>query len=246
MKIVSLVPSLTELLFDLNLDDQIVGVTRFCIHPFQKTKRIRKIGGTKTVKTERVLALNPDLVIANKEENSKSDIEELQKHCNVWVTDIYTLADALQVINDLGIRANCQSKANQLINDIKINFQLLKSQISDSKKTFAYLIWQDPIMLAGRDTFINEMAKEIGLTNIVLDEKSRYPEQTQESLSKLKPDYMFLSSEPFPFQQKHLKTYVELFPNSKVLLVDGEMFSWYGSRMKLAPKYFERLINELQ
>ena len=245
MKIVSLVPSLTELLFDLGLGDQIVGVTRFCIHPIQKTKRIQKIGGTKTVKIERVISLNPDLIIANKEENSKSDIEELQKHCNVWITDIYTLSDALQVIISLGIKAKCETQASQLTSEIKLNFSKLKAKVSVSNKTFAYLIWQEPIMLAGRDNFINEMAKEIGLTNILKDEKSRYPEQTKEDLIHLNPDFIFLPSEPFPFQEKHLETYQKLLPNSKVILVDGEMFSWYGSRMKLAPKYFEKLLMEL-
>lgn len=245
MKIISLVPSLTELLFDLGLENQIVGVTRFCIHPIQKTKKIQKIGGTKTVKIDRVIGLNPDLIIANKEENSKSDIEKLQKHCNVWVTDIYTLNDALNVIKELGIRAKCESSANQLIHAIKFNFSKLKTKVKESSKTFAYLIWQDPIMLAGRNNFINEMTKEIGLTNILIDENSRYPEQTKENLVLLKPDYIFLSSEPFPFQEKHIETYNKLLPKSKVILVDGEMFSWYGSRMKLAPKYFEKLLDEL-
>ena len=245
MKIVSLVPSLTELLFDLGLENQVVGVTRFCIHPKQKTKNIQKIGGTKTVKLDRVISLSPDLIIANKEENSKSDIEELQKHCNVWVTDIYTLNDTFKVIKELGIKTDCESNANQLIIEIKAKFRTLKSKVRLTNQTFAYVIWQDPIMLAGRDTFINQMAAEIGMTNILKEEKSRYPEQTEEDLIKLNPEFLFLSSEPFPFQQKHVEAYAQLLPNTKVLLVDGEMFSWYGSRMKLAPIYFENLLKEL-
>lgn len=106
MRIVSIVPSLTELLFDINLGNQIIGITRFCIHPINGVKNICKVGGTKSLNVDRIIALKPDLIIANKEENSRSDIEQLQEHCNVLLTDIITLDDALAAISEIGTLTN--------------------------------------------------------------------------------------------------------------------------------------------
>jgi len=244
MKIISVVPSLTELLFDLDLEDQIVGVTRFCIHPADKTKRITNVGGTKSLKIDRIIALKPDLIIANKEENAQADIEELQKHCHVWVTDLFTLSDALDMISELGQRTNRIETAQTLISQIQSEFKKLSTFVNSSGQKVAYLIWENPIMLAGRNTFINYMIRELGWENIITDKESRYPIIEPQELSELQPDYILLSSEPYPFKEKHLPKYESQFPNSKIILVDGEMFSWYGSRMKLAPAYFIDLLTE--
>lgn len=242
MKIISLVPSFTELLFDLNLGAEVIGVTRFCIHPKEKTRLITKIGGTKSLKIERILDLKPDLIIANKEENSKEDILQLQQLANVWVTEIVTFQDALDVISELGERANRVSESKKMVLEIQKEFKNLPNF---PHRSVAYFIWEGPIMLAGKNTFINEMLAKIGLTNIITNPDSRYPVQTEEELQELNPEFIFLSSEPFPFKEKQLPRYQKVFPNSKVILIDGEMFSWYGSRMKLAPTYFQQLMHVL-
>ena len=242
MRVISVVPSFTELLFDLGLENQIVGITWFCVHPKEKVKFVTKIGGTKTLKINRIIALKPDLVIANKEENSKNDIEELQKHCNVWVTEIYTLSDALQVFLEIGTRTNTFTKAKNMVANISSKFKSLPISSTSTTKRVAYLIWENPIMLAGKNTFINDLLHQLNWENVCKDDGSRYPEITIEELQNLKPDFVLLSSEPFPFKTKQLEYYAQFFPNSKVILVDGEMFSWYGSRLLQAPSYFDQLL----
>ena len=244
MRIVSVVPSFTELLFDLGLGSQIVGITRYCIHPHEKAKYIPKIGGTKSLKTDRIIAVKPDLIIANKEENTKGDIEELSKHCRVLVTEIYSLSDAIQVILKVGELTNTSFKAKIMAESITSKFEALRFKIPTSKQTVAYLIWDSPMMIAGRNTFINSLLQELNWVNVDTDEKSRYPEVSEISLQKLAPDLILLSSEPYPFKSKHLDSYVRNFQKSKVILVDGEMFSWYGSKLLQAPKYFEQLVND--
>jgi ABC-type Fe3+-hydroxamate transport system substrate-binding protein len=244
MKIISVVPSLTELLFDLNLDRQLVGVTRFCIHPKDKVKSIPKIGGTKNLKLERIRSLKPDLIIANKEENAQTDIETLQNEFDLLVTDIITIEDAYAVILTIGQKTNTSLLAIELVSQIKFQFHKL-SKIAKSKKTVAYLIWNDPIMLAGKNTFIDQLLQQIGLTNILNEPNSRYPSVTNTELMQLEPEYIFLSSEPFPFKNLHKEVFAANFPKSQIILVDGEMFSWYGSRMKLAPNYLSLLLKTL-
>ena len=245
MRIVSLVPSFTELLFDLKLDDNIVGVTRFCVHPKHKTKLITKVGGTKKINLKVIEQLKPDLIIANKEENQREDIELLRKTQNVWLTEITTINDAFSMIKELGNRTLKQAESARLISEIEQSFSSIQVPSSLGNTTVAYLIWESPIMLAGRDTFINHLLSRIGFENILLETNSRYPEKSIEQLQKLNPNFIFLSSEPFPFKIKHKLQFESLFPDSKVVLVDGEMFSWYGSRMKLAGAYFNKLTHTL-
>lgn len=245
MRIVSLVPSITELLFDLGLDRHVVGVTRFCIRPAEKVKTIKKIGGTKTIKLNEIIALLPDLVIANKEENSKNDIEELSNHCPVWVTDIRTLDDALGMIIELGKRTNCTHQADQLALKILTEFRKLETTSINQNKRVVYLIWESPIMVAGRNTFINDLLEKNGWENATIHTTSRYPEMTIQEIRNIEPDYIFLSSEPFPFKEDHQKKYTKVYPKSVVKIVDGEMFSWYGSRLVHAPQYFQQLSQSL-
>ena len=245
MRIISLVPSFTELLFDLNLGDSVVGVTRFCIHPKQKTKLITKVGGTKNVKLDIIKQLNPDLIIANKEENQKEDIEALQKEHTVWLTEITTIKDALGMILALGSKTQRERESKLLVQEIESQFKTIVIPNPTITKTVAYFIWQSPYMLAGRNTFINQLITAIGFTNIISGTDARYPVLSGQEIQELKPDYIFLSSEPFPFKEVNKDEFQALFPFSKVVLVDGEMFSWYGSRMKLAASYFNTLILKL-
>ena len=244
MRIISVVPSLTELLFDLGIENEIVGITRFCIHPKGKVGSITKVGGTKSLKLERISSLNPDIIIANKEENAKSDIEYLQKHYNVLLTDIFTLDDALDSILEIGEKTNVFPIAQKLVTEIKYEFEQLKP-FSNSNNVVGYFIWENPKMISGRNTFINDLINKLGFVNMDINPESRYPELSTQEVNELNPDVIFLSSEPFPFKEKHKLEFEIQFPKARVILVDGEMFSWYGSRLKKAPKYFNQLIKEL-
>ena len=239
MKIVSLVPSLTELLFHLGLENQIVGRTKFCIHPKSEVKTVPKIGGTKNVNIQKVIDLKPDLVIANKEENTRSDIEALQQSCNVHVTEISNFKQAIFAIDNIGLITNTAKKTTALIEEIENSFSNLKSNLQKAK--VCYLIWQKPYMSIGNDTYIHDMLEICGFDSICKDQ-TRYPELTLEDIKSRQPDYIFLSSEPFPFKQLHIDELKAHLPDCKVFLVDGEYFSWYGSRMVGAAQYFRDLV----
>jgi ABC-type Fe3+-hydroxamate transport system substrate-binding protein len=237
-RIVSLVPSQTELLYDLGLDEEVVGITKFCIHPsaWQKSKTI--IGGTKNFQFNTIDALSPDLVIGNKEENYKDGIERLREKYPVWMSDIVSLSDALKMIFLIGELTERELKAKSIIAAIQSSFASLIKQTQ--RKRVLYLIWRKPWMAAAGETFINTMLEEMGLENS-LNAKSRYPELSEEDIQSLNPEIVFLSSEPYPFQEKHRIELQQILPSAKIMLVDGEMFSWYGSRLIKAPAYFNSL-----
>ena len=241
-KIISLVPSQTELLHYLGLEDEVTGITKFCIHPQQWFKNKTRVGGTKNINTSLIKKLQPDLIIANKEENVKEQIEELAKEFIVWVTDVNNLEEALQMINDIGELTYRTDKAERLIVQIKNEFSQL--QTINYKLQTAYLIWQKPYMTIGGDTFINDMLKHCGLQNI-FENKNRYPEISINQLSTDTCQLILLSSEPYPFKQKHLEQLQQQLPATKIILVDGEMFSWYGSHLLKASEYFKSLLKSL-
>ena len=236
-RIISLVPSQTELLFDLGLGEEVVGITKFCIHPEHWFRNKQRVGGTKDFKTELILSLQPDLVIANKEENTENGIRDLQSKVPVWTSDITTLEKALQMIASIGQLCGREERAKQLCLDIRQSFQEYKP--ASTGKKAAYFIWRDPWMLAGHDTFISDMLRHCGFINYTSE--NRYPEVTFEQLRNDPPDLLLLSSEPFPFREKHIQELQEATGLSRMLLVDGEYFSWYGSRLKNAISYFKSL-----
>ncbi len=244
-RIVSLVPSQTELLFDLGLDEEVIGLTKFCIHPIEKFAAKQKVGGTKNLKIEIIRELKPDLIIGNKEENSKADIQLLQQEFPVWMSDIYNLQDALQTIADIGALVDRQPEATYLNHLIGAGFRDLQTLALEKAidKTAAYLIWKDPYMLAGSATFINDILQKIGLHNVIME--NRYPEIELSQLKTMNCELVFLSSEPYPFKEKHVDEIQLALPNAKVMLVDGEMFSWYGSRLVKAVQYFFEFQNQL-
>jgi ABC-type Fe3+-hydroxamate transport system substrate-binding protein len=242
-RIISIVPSQTELLFDLGLNDQIVGITKFCIHPAEWFHTKTRIGGTKQVKMETIHQLQPDLIIANKEENVKEQIEELAAQYPIWVSDVNNLADAYEIIEQIGLITDTQQAASEMISAIKKGFAQLPSHPNRPKAL--YLIWENPYMTVGGDTFIHAMLEAAGFQNCYAGQK-RYPEISVAEIKNQQPDILLLSSEPFPFQQKHIMDLQKELPDTKILLVDGEMFSWYGSRLIKAPKYFQKLQQQIQ
>ncbi len=296
-RIISLVPSQTELLFDLGLEKEVAGITKFCVHPAEWLRNKTIIGGTKTVKLEVIHKLRPDLIIANKEENVQAQVEELAKHYPIWVSEVNTLANALHMISELGRITSTNEKATIIIKEIEQRFnelEIIKARSkepgiskkelkkespieggkenqdnlierfspnaglpfigsaltpSDSKpatnNSTAYLIWKDPYMTAGGDTFINDMLQYCGLSN-AFSLLSRYPVISIDQLQTSHLQFLLLSSEPYPFSSKHIEELQQQLPATKIKLVDGEMFSWYGSRLLQSPMYFKELMELLR
>lgn len=240
-RIVSLVPSQTEFLFSLGLGNRIVGVTKFCVHPVDARINAQVIGGTKQLDIERILQLKPDLVIGNKEENDADSIHTLEAQVPVWMSDIYTLPDAYSMMYQLGKLVQKQTTANRIIDDIKSTWQDWEKDRLPSGKTALYLIWANPWMAAARSTFIDSMLDMAGLVNVLVQHE-RYPVLELSDLPSIDPDLVLLSSEPYPFKEKHLAELRQLLPNATIVFVDGEMFSWYGSRLALVPQYFKSLM----
>lgn len=241
-RIISTVPSLTELLYDLECDDEVIGITKFCVHPNSWRFSKKNIGGTKNLRMNDIYLLAPDLIIANKEENTKEEIEQLAKDHTVLLTDIKNLSDTIDIIRYIGLIINRQEQASRIINSIeesKAKLQKIKNQHKTNFK-ICYLIWKDPYMSVGQDTFIHSMLAECGFINVFSD-SDRYPQISLEQIQAMQPDYIFLSSEPYPFTEKHLQE----FQGIKTTLVDGEAFSWYGSHIVKSFSYFCNLIPRL-
>lgn len=241
-RIVSLVPSQTELLHYLGLEKEVVGITKFCVHPMEWFRTKKRVGGTKQLKIEAIEALQPDLIIGNKEENERSQIEILAKKYPVWMSDIQSLEEALQMIQEVGILINKKAEATNLVRLIQTDFSNLPKP--EKPIRVAYLIWRKPYMVAAADTFIHEMLQSAGFEN-VFAAQSRYPEITLEDLAQAQPEVILLSSEPYPFKDKHFAEFQRLCPLAVVQLVDGELFSWYGSRLLHSAAYFRNLQLEL-
>lgn len=232
-RIISLVPSQTELLFDLGLEAEVVGITKFCVHPEQWFRSKPRVGGTKQVSIEKVAALQPTLIIANREENVKEQVEALEAIAPVWVSDVTNIASALEMIGAVGELTGRSAEARSICTEIEVALTIPKAH---QPLSAAYLIWNDPIMVAGGDTFISDMMRNAGLRN-VFENRDRYPAVTIDELRSISPDVLILSSEPFPFKASHAAIFSAALPGTRVRLADGEMFSWYGSRMRLAGAY---------
>jgi ABC-type Fe3+-hydroxamate transport system substrate-binding protein len=227
-RIVSLVPSQTELLFDLGLGDRVVGITKFCFHPNAWFHSKTRVGGTKTVDFERIVALAPDLILGNKEENVRDQIEQMAAHFPVWMSDISTLEHALDMISEVGKLTNSEARASEISQKILTVFSEIKPVFPP--KRVAYFIWRKPFMVAGGGTFIQNMLEKAGFLN-VFAEKMRYPEVSAAEIISAQPDLILLSDEPFPFKEKHVAEFRALCPLAEIRVVDGAMFSWYGSRL---------------
>lgn len=244
IRIVSLVPSQTELLFDLGLESEVIGITKFCIHPEVWFRTKTRIGGTKNIDVEKIKALQPDLILANKEENEKEQIEELAAQFPVWVTNVSNLNDAFNMIETVGFLTGKKEAATFLNTHIAKGFEKLNAVKPLTPIRVCYLIWKEPYLTVGGDTFIHDMLEQVGFKNVFRHE-TRYPEISLHALQKINPHVLLLSSEPYPFSEKHISIFQSHLPDTKICLADGEMFSWYGSRLQQAPSYFESLLTQL-
>lgn len=240
-RIISLVPSQTELLIDLGLEENIVGITKFCIHPKHLLKTKTIVGGTKNIKIDRIKNLQPDIILCNKEENTKEIAEACQQIAFTHVSDIFTLTDSLELIYLYGSFFEKHVEAKKMINKLESKIIDFKKFIENKKsRKVAYFIWKNPWMVAASNTFINHLLELNKFENVYANAK-RYPEVNIKDIHKKKPELILLSSEPFPFKEKHISEIKEHTSNSTPILVDGEYFSWYGSRLLKAFDYFKEL-----
>ncbi len=241
-RIISLVPSQTELLVSLGLENEIVGVTKFCVHPKNIRKEKTIVGGTKNVNFEKIRKLNPDIILCNKEENTKEIVKNLEKEYTVHVSDIFTVDDAVKMIRQYGEIFDSLHKANKLISKIKLEQESFRTFVSDIPvQKVAYFIWKDPWIAVGNNTFINHLLEINNFKNVFVS-KTRYPEVAKEEIGILaEQDLILLSSEPYPFSEKHIAEVRKINQQAKIILVDGEYFSWYGSRLGDAFSYFKTL-----
>ena len=244
-RIISLVPSITELLSYLGLDDAIQGITKFCIHPKQLHKTKTKIGGTKQVHFDRVKALQPDLIICNKEENSIELIHELEQlGYTLYISDIIQTADALSMIADIGVLTGKEEAAYVLSEKIKASFHNITKLTGPLRPKVAYLIWKEPMMIAGNNTYINSILNLLGFEN-AFNHMERYPSINMNQIKDAAVDLVLLSSEPFPFKAQDVDYFSQELPKSHILLVNGEIFSWYGSYMLQIEDYYNTQLVQL-
>lgn len=242
-RMVSLVPSQTELLCHLGLQDRLVGRTRFCIYPQAQLEAIPVVGGTKDFDTDKIMALQPDLILANKEENVKEPLLALRSQIPVWTSDVPNLEAALHMITEVGALTQTQVQSQALCQRIRSAFGALRPL--SQAPTALYLIWRNPYMSVGQDTFIHAMLSQMGLQSIT-GHKNRYPSLTPADIQAANPALILLSSEPYPFQEKHMAELQTLCPEAQLLLVRGDYFSWYGSRLQAAPTYFQDLLAQIK
>ena len=237
-RIISLVPSQTELLVDLGLRESIVGITKFCVHPSDLRDKTTIVGGTKNIHLQKVIDLKPDFIFCNKEENSWEMVEELQTIAPVWVSDMYNIEDCKEMILRIGEIFQSKS-AIKIVEEIIAAQEDFKEFISKKNlKSVLYLIWKNPYMAAGRNTFINKLLQLNNFSNAIEDEDSRYPEIELDDFPEV--ETILLSTEPYPFKEKDARELRRKL-NKEVIVVDGEFFSWYGSRLIKAFDYFKTL-----
>jgi len=240
-RVVSLVPSVTATLHALGLDAQVVGITKFCVHPAGWLRQKEVVGGTKNLYPDRIARLQPDLIIANREENVAEQVLALAEHYPVWLTDVATLEQSNQMIRQLGQLTGTDRHAGLLVGQIEAAFASLSAQTNRGRcPSVLYFIWRKPWMVAGGDTFISDIITRAGFSNLMAA-ATRYPELSAQQLQQLTPDWVWLSSEPYPFAQHHIAELKLLMPQARFVLVNGEFFSWYGSQMLDAAPYLNQL-----
>ncbi len=242
MRIISTVPSITELLYDLSLEDEVVGITKYCVHPEKWYRSKERIGGTKTLNLDKIISIKPDLIICNKEENVKEQIEKLSINHSVHITDIKTIADNIELISSIAELTDRVSHGIKLTDQYKNSVSKIMQSVN--RKSAVYLIWKEPLMSVGDDTYIHSVMDLCGIENKMRGQQ-RYPTIDMDMLKSMSPDLLLLSSEPYPFKEKHIQYFQSHLPDTKVILVDGEVFSWYGTRLIKRTKYLVELMESL-
>lgn len=230
LRIISLCPSITETLIDFGLATSLVGVTKFCIHPSKFVSKINKVGGTKDPDIDAIVKLNPDLIFMNAEENRKEDHKQLSHHFQVEVSEPRRVGDVPALLRKFGEQTDRREKAEQRAQELETELDKLKQEATASHFSYAYFIWRKPWMVAGRDTYVQDLLSLAGGQNIFEEKKERYPTVKLEELARLKPEFIFLADEPFPFRESHVGEIANIAPKSKVQVINGDDCCWHGIR----------------
>jgi ABC-type Fe3+-hydroxamate transport system substrate-binding protein len=247
-RIVSLVPSLTELLFALDLGPQVVGRTGFCVHPRDAVRAVPKVGGTKTVDVERILALRPTHLVVNVDENEKPTVERLAEHVpNVIVTHPVRAADTLDLFDQFGRAFDRMPQAARLNTAWRAAHDEARARQWRALRV-VYLIWKEPWMTVSRDTYIADMLAQVGLDVIVPTSARRYPEIDWGECPPSEADLVLFSSEPFRFRERDAHAFADAhgLDRRRCLTIDGEMTSWYGPRAIEGLRYLTRLRDAIE
>jgi ABC-type Fe3+-hydroxamate transport system substrate-binding protein len=246
MRIVSLCPSLTELVFDLGLGDALVGRTKFCVHPADGVAQVEKVGGTKNPKVERIIELAPDLVLLNEEENRREDADALVRAgLRIHSSFPKTPAETATMVRSIGAAVERPDEAERIAEEIEERAERVRGAAAGRPAvSYAYLIWRDPWMVVNGDTFVSAMLALAGGQNVFASLPERYPVITPEMLRDTDPELVLLSSEPFPFTPRHAEELMAAtgLPADRFSLVDGELLSWHGSRTPRGIDYAEQVI----
>lgn len=236
-RIISLCPGITETLFALHLQDEMIGRTRFCIYPENEVDAIRAVAGTKDINEQAIHDVQPDLIIVEKEENTDEIVKTLEQYYPVYVAEVQSIKDAYRMIHDIGNITNRDAEAHALNTSIQEEFNAFPQ--ADGKRV-AYVIWKKPYMVVGKDTYIQSVLNEMGFVNPFTQFEGRYPAVTEDDFKEAKLDYILLASEPYPFKDKHKAEFLAMMPDVTPIVVEGEMF-WYGPRMIKGIRYFKNL-----
>ena len=248
MRVVSLCPSLTELVFDLGAGDSLVGRTKFCVHPADLVGRIEKVGGTKNPKIARIIELAPDLVLLNEEENRREDADALAAggiHCHVSFPK--SANETADMVRSIGAALSRPTDAERIARDIEQRAERARAAAGTQPRVrFAYLIWRDPMMTVNGDTFVSALLVNGGGENVFASNASRYPSITASDLAAARPDVVLLSTEPFPFKEPHADEIARAsgIERERFHVVDGERLSWHGSRTPAGVDYAAQIMAE--
>ncbi len=233
-RIVSLVPSLTEALFAFGVGEKVVGRTRYCTQPPRAVGKIPKVGGTKKVSVSHVLDLEPDLVVAVREENSRKNIEELREAgIPVLVGAPEEVAGAIDLLKELAARVGAP-RAEAVLGPIERVYRRLQTRRREKARRVFVPIWKKPYMSIGSDTYVHDVLKTCGGEN-VFGGTMRYPIVTLEEVEAAQPEAILLPDEPYPFSAEDLEEFYSLETpaarGDRIYLVDGKLLTWYGPRM---------------
>ncbi len=239
MRLLTLCPSLTELVFDAGRGADLVGRTKFCVHPQPAVGDLPVVGGTKDPRLERIVELAPDLVLMNREENRVEDAEALRE-AGIEVADWMPRdpAETAGMVREIGERIDARAECERIAREIETAAAEAAAAAPATAPTFVYLIWRGPYMAVGRDTFISRMLETAGARNALAGDE-RYPSLESAELAALDPDLVLLSSEPFPFGEQHVSEFAQAtgLDSARCRLVDGELLSWHGSRTPAGLRY---------
>lgn len=242
-RIISLCPSQTEAMYLLGAGQRVVGRTKFCVHPKTELAAVPVVGGTKQVRRVEIERLQPDLILAEKEEQTPELVEDLARSWPVFVTDVQSLAHEKRMLRDVADLLGTPEVGDRIAAAVHTAWEGLP-RLNAPLRT-AYLIWWQPVMAVAEPTFIASVLAHLGFQNVLLDTESRYPQLSLEELASRGTELVLLSSEPFPFGAKHAAEIQAVLPQARVELVDGEAFSWYGGRVLATQAYLAQLIERL-